>query len=716
MVLKPTCDGFAALGSDGLVAWTEAVSIEPTANKNPDQFRAYDPGSCEVPVSFSHAVEKKTMHTRGRTSLQTMKKSTNHEKAKQRKEFQVPILEQARSRRSSRQEKRIGLEQDIEKLRKKLRYEENVHRALERAFTRPLGALPRLPPYLPPKTLELLAEVAVLEEEVVRLEEQIVHLRQGLYEEAVNISSSRKQIEPIENVEQLKAKKPELLRSPSWGHRTVHESQQDKIDFVVGGLLPSISESSPDRTSQTGNLHRRQGSSGFEPKGLHFLTKATNCKHPLSKGLPETEASKPLKGLQKSPGPSEIGYGKENQLHMTSKNTESLSQVSKARTTAQKRSSINHRAAKMQPPTHKVQTERNAVTCELGPENMLRLSALEDGENMDPNKLSEEMVKCLLGIFLKLTRQSIGPEYDTSSVVSRSTLSSVSSRSFGSRSTLSCKTPMDCSEEIDFRDPYGVCVESGLRDIGPYKHLHDIIASSIDFSRVQNSIFLLKRLKVLVDKLSSVDLRGLTHQQKLAFWINIYNVCMMHAFLEHGIPVTPHMIVALMRKAILNVGGHMLNALTIEHFILRLPYHSKDAYPKGGKNDKEAAMRSVYGLEWPEPLVTFALSCGSRSSPAVRVYTAAEVENELEVAKKEYLQAAVGVTAKKTLLVPKLLDWYLRDFAKDAESLLDWICLQLPSSLRTAAVECLERGRKELISQVIEIMPYEFDFRYLLAV
>jgi hypothetical protein len=37
----------------------------------------------------------------------------------------------------------------VDKLRKKLRHEENVHRALERAFTRPLGALPRLPPYLP---------------------------------------------------------------------------------------------------------------------------------------------------------------------------------------------------------------------------------------------------------------------------------------------------------------------------------------------------------------------------------------------------------------------------------------------------------------------------------------------------------------------------------------------------------------------------------------
>lgn len=45
------------------------------------------------------------------------------------------------------------------------------------------------------QTLELLAEVAVLEEEVVRLEEQIVHFRKGLYEEAVNISSSKKNME-----------------------------------------------------------------------------------------------------------------------------------------------------------------------------------------------------------------------------------------------------------------------------------------------------------------------------------------------------------------------------------------------------------------------------------------------------------------------------------------------------------------------------------------
>lgn len=45
------------------------------------------------------------------------------------------------------------------------------------------------------QTLELLAEVAVLEEEVVRLEEQVVQFRQDLYKEGICISSSKKNVE-----------------------------------------------------------------------------------------------------------------------------------------------------------------------------------------------------------------------------------------------------------------------------------------------------------------------------------------------------------------------------------------------------------------------------------------------------------------------------------------------------------------------------------------
>lgn len=159
--------------------------------------------------------------------------------------------------------------------------------------------------------------------------------------------------------------------------------------------------------------------------------------------------------------------------------------------------------------------------------------------------------------------------------------------------------------------------------------------------------------------------------------------------------------------------------MSIEHFILRLPYSVKHVNPggvtKGAADDM--TMRGVFGLEWPEPLVTFALSCGSWSSPAVRVYTARGVEEELEAAKRDYLQAAVVVSVPAKVAIPKLLHWYLLDFAKDVDSLMDWVCLQLPSELRQKAMRIVEDGRRGVAaeSRRVQVLPYEFRFRYLLA-
>lgn len=99
----------------------------------------------------------------------------------------------------------------------------------------------------------------------------------------------------------------------------------------------------------------------------------------------------------------------------------------------------------------------------------------------------------------------------------------------------------------------------------------------------------------------------------------------------------------------------------------------------------------------------------------VRIYTGSQVENELEIAKKDYLQAAIGIsTTNKMVEIPKLLDWYMLDFAKDMESLLDWVCLQLPNEVGKEAMKCLERGKSVPLSHCVRVIPYEFQFRYLL--
>ncbi|KAJ6335171.1 hypothetical protein OIU78_011917 [Salix suchowensis] len=154
------------------------------------------------------------MNTSARSRLQSMKAPMKLEKEKAEMQGGKPNV--AKNRRISSRERKIALQQDVDNLKKQLRHEENIHRALERAFRRPLGALPRLPPYLPRATLELVAEVAVLEEEVVQLEEQIVYFRQDMYQEAVYISSSKRNMgsfSDLYNFNPDKNSKPDQLKS-----------------------------------------------------------------------------------------------------------------------------------------------------------------------------------------------------------------------------------------------------------------------------------------------------------------------------------------------------------------------------------------------------------------------------------------------------------------------------------------------------------------------
>ncbi|GJX95203.1 retrovirus-related pol polyprotein from transposon TNT 1-94 [Tanacetum coccineum] len=96
---------------------------------------------------------------------------------------------------------------------------------------------------------------------------------------------------------------------------------------------------------------------------------------------------------------------------------------------------------------------------------------------------------------------------------------------------------------------------------------------------------------------------------------------------------------------------HLLNAVSIEHSILRLPYRLKSSCARSPERN-ETEIHEKFRLEWSEPLVTFALCSGSWSSHVVRVYTATQVENEIATTKREYLQAAFGIMKTCKLIGP----------------------------------------------------------------
>ncbi|CAH9094529.1 unnamed protein product [Cuscuta europaea] len=279
-------------------------------------------------------------------------------------------------------------------------------------------------------------------------------------------------------------------------------------------------------------------------------------------------------------------------------------------------------ASPLREPNPRKEPNMEITTAELPRKVMISSPLEETTQRWAPNKLSESIMKCLVSIFVRLLRTSRAMEMEKSGSIGRSNKFSLAFRTDQPSST-----PAAMQRDWRQQDPYSIfdSEDSIPRDIGPYKNLVKFSSSSLDSKCIStsNSAPLFQKLKILIKNLEKVDLRFLTRQQKLAFWINIYNACIMHEFLQYGVPSssTPEKLESLLNKATLDIGGYVINAQAIEHAILRNSFMTSLG-KEDNKGDNGSIIPGFYGLESSDPNITFALCCGTRSSPAVKIYSA----------------------------------------------------------------------------------------------
>jgi len=120
-------------------------------------------------------------------------------------------------------------------------------------------------------------------------------------------------------------------------------------------------------------------------------------------------------------------------------------------------------------------------------------------QQLQPNRLSENIMKCLNFIYVRLLRTSRAMELEKSGPISRSLNSSMISRSFRAENSMNSKSNLLLQKESRQQDPYGIfnVEESIPRDIGPYKNLVMFTSSSMDPKWISHSssIPLLKKLR-----------------------------------------------------------------------------------------------------------------------------------------------------------------------------------------------------------------------------
>ena len=173
-----------------------------------------------------------------------------------------------------------------------------------------------------------------------------------------------------------------------------------------------------------------------------------------------------------------------------------------------------------------------------------------------------------------------------------------------------------------------------------------------------------KDTKSIQDLIANTTLKSLekgliNDEQKLAFWVNIYN-----AYIQVILSKNPELYDD--RQAFFNderilIAGEKRSFAKIEHGIIR-----KSQWPLGlGKvrkwfpNKFERKLR----VDKRDYRIHFALNCGAKDCPPVAIYKAERLNAQFDKGTAHYLKKTTDYNEKnKTVAVTSLFSWFRGDF------------------------------------------------------
>jgi len=178
------------------------------------------------------------------------------------------------------------------------------------------------------------------------------------------------------------------------------------------------------------------------------------------------------------------------------------------------------------------------------------------------------------------------------------------------------------------------------------------------------------KLRTYIKAMQAERISSYSRNEQLVYWINLYNSVTVDIVLAHypvksirDIDISPGFFSdGPWGKPLLNIEGRAVSLNDIEHRILR--------------------------PVWQDARIHYALNCASLGCPNLRqrAYTAAAIEEQLEMAAREYIAHPRGVRITgEGVYVSSIYSWFQQDFG-DKESdvirhLQDYVDAEIASKL-----------------------------------
>ena len=198
---------------------------------------------------------------------------------------------------------------------------------------------------------------------------------------------------------------------------------------------------------------------------------------------------------------------------------------------------------------------------------------------------------------------------------------------------------------------------------------------------------------------------GADESERTAFWINVYNTLVIHGVVAVGAPedgAERARFFSGESGVVYRVAGACFSLDDIEHGILRAnapPHGRRRAEPCFASGDA----RQLYSLRTCDARVHFALNCGARSCPPIRIYSAAHLDDELGLAARAFVESEVDVPSAadrpSRVRASRLLEWYASDFgATGSEGSRDGPSIEIVRSRVTCRVGGAETQSASVVS------------------
>jgi glutaredoxin len=267
--------------------------------------------------------------------------------------------------------------------------------------------------------------------------------------------------------------------------------------------------------------------------------------------------------------------------------------------------------------------------------------------------------------------------------------------------------PADMNNDDENRNASQVAESLRLKILDLYEDFLSSDGNAVDYKQLARSAKFRDYVRS-TSELREVDLAPLSREERIAFFVNIYNALVVHATAQVGAPASLVKRVQFFSKIKYCIGGSLYSCDDMEHGILR----SNAVSPASLFNlvglsclasrtfsDKEDPRRKLV-VEPLDPRIHFALVCGAKSCPPIRMYSAANLEEGLQGAAEAFCESEVTLARdKKMVTLSKIFKWYGKDFASKNVDLLKKIA------------EFRNNPQDEL-SQIIKTNPKSLKIKY----